>query len=215
MSAALILNSVQSVQDVAGRLDHPGYRSGKYYGNVGPHGTLNPVIANRLYFAILLVPSRFNLDAFGVAIGNASSDTNIQGHFGLYTAVNGLPASLVVESANTGGFNAVADVDVGLTDRFLDPGVYYAAQVWNANGVGTPTLPGVAGISNGASVDITQWLYGGNNPSAYRTTANFLNGFFNDQTIASWAAYTLPTTVPALTDITAGTPCPSFTLKHV
>jgi hypothetical protein len=165
--------------------------SGLYYGSsdAGAVGLLT--IENRLYFTPVFVPKPTALDQLGYLVSVAAGDAQYQTRLGLYSDVDGRPASLIVDA----GVDAVG-VGTGARTRAIAQtvsGWVWSCIIGNRNGGATGTQATMRCFSTNLG-----YLIGQATPDANAG----VGGLFHDQTIGSWGTYTLPSTAPTTSPTT-------------
>lgn len=120
-----------------------GYKAGRYYTGVTSGGVTNSasLIANTVYFFPFVVDERHTFDRIAIEVGTAGTAANIR--MAVYTAVNGVPATLVAD----GGSLAVSGTGMKTStiSASLAPGMYYLAVVLD----GTETVASVGATTGG------------------------------------------------------------------
>ena len=169
---------------------HPGFASATYYTvPLGSTTSTQILTENRLYFwPFFQAESRsVAFDRIGIDITTGAGDATAQVRWGIYKSVNGRPTSLVVDAGVTTIGTGTATLTVTIAQT-LPPGWYFLAIISNKNGGGGAMATLRSNANEGRVFE--NWLKG------LTTLSEVQNShlLFNDETVASWAAYTLPAT---------------------
>lgn len=190
-------------------VDHPGWVTGRHY--CGPAttdaGTIL-VTENRLYVFPLVVPGTSRaIDRIGVHVTTGSGDAEAEAIFGVYgpTYYAGGLGTLLQQTGKV-AIGTGTGAKLGTVAWTLPPGLCWLACIFNraAGASGTqPTLRGHAAQNRG----FLHSFYG----YPDQDVNNVASVAYHDQTVASWAAYVLPTAGPTLTY--ANTVPPGITVR--
>lgn len=125
---------------------HPGYATGRVYAGIYAGGqAVLPIVGNVVHFHPIVVS--FNHNWSGMAVEVTATGTANNGRVALYTAVNGLPGSLITGSGSAAqipGVNPMQTIGLKTTspaqNLSLAAGCYFSAFIAD----GTCTLQGVS-----------------------------------------------------------------------
>jgi len=190
-----LYTAISTVEDEASWLSAipgPKLKSGQYYGNslAGAVAT-QAITENRLHFVLVEAPGRrISVQALAVYVRSATSMTGAeQFKMAVYDDDEGTPGAKLWD-AGTGTFTGSAGNQRLEVEETVGPGRFWIAFIANLNGGGA--MPGLPSSASGGYGQGIIGYTGGN-------YASFVRYVYSDQTIPSWAAYTLPDPAPAVT----------------
>lgn len=186
---------------------HPGYVAGRYYHiHMGAaNGTLT-LTENRLYFMPFFASRTLAVDRLGFAITTGAGAAQNEVRTGIYKTTIGRPGSLLVDNGRTVIGTGTGNTAVTISQN-LAPGWYWLAIISNRAPSGSATQPTLRSWTTEART--TQYhLFGAVGPDVVNESTVSV---FNDETVADWTTYTLPTT--ATSSITASSQPPALWLR--
>lgn len=116
--------------DIAGLgLGSIGYRTNYYYFPFGVHGPNNSgtTTVNRLYYYPFFVRKKTTFTRIGIQIPSGSSNLGTSARLGIYTAVDGLPSSLLLDAGTVS--TATTGEKEATISQELNTGFYFLAFV--------------------------------------------------------------------------------------
>lgn len=171
----------------------PKLKPGQYYGNSLSGAVASQAITeNRLHFVLVEAPGRrVSVQALATYVRSATSMTGAeQFKMAVYADDEGAPGEMLFNAGTIAFTGAVGIQRLEVEDVTVGPGRFWIAMIANINGGGA--MPGVpSSATAGYSQGIVGWT-GGNYSS-------FVRYVYSDETVPSWASYTLPDPAPAVT----------------